>query len=104
MAKQPSATLKFADAEAMLFLKAKRLRDGAREIEFDQMTVRHADGLEESVLVYDRGGERKLGRMKPQVAADGAIPNYTEAVEALSPEDEKRLWGIYDRLLINVAA
>ena len=102
MPNQPNATLKFSDAEARLFLRAKRVQDGTREIDLDQITVRYADGREESVFVYDRGGERKLGRVKP--SAGGTIVNYGDAVEPLSPEDEKRLWGIYDRLLINAAA
>jgi len=102
MPTQPSATLKFADAEAHLTLRAKRVIDGAREIDLDQMTVHHDDGREESVYVYDRGGERKLGRIKQAVA--GAISNYSDAVEPLGPEDEKRLWAIYEQLLLNVAA
>ena len=102
MPSQPNASLKFSDAEAQLFLRAKRVIDGAREIDLDRMTVRHADGREESLFVYDRGGERKLGRAKQ--SPTGAMANYSDAVEPLSPEDEKRLWGIYDRLLINAAA
>ena len=93
MTGQPDATLKFSDAEARLFLRAKRLSDGGKELDFDQLIVRHTDGREENVFIYDRGGLRKLGRI---TAAD--------TLELLSPEDEKRLWGIYDRLLINVAA
>jgi hypothetical protein len=104
MAKPPDATLKFADAEARLFLKARRLKDGARELDFDEMIVRHADGGEESAFVYDRGDERKLGRIKQQTPAGGAVANYNDVIEPLSPEDEKRLWGMYDRLLTNVAA
>lgn len=104
MATQPSATLKFSDAEARLFLRAKRVFDGAKEIDLDRMTVRHTDGSEESVFVYDRGGERKLGRMKTGTLTSGTVAGYNDVVEPLSPEDEKRMWGIYDRLLINVAA
>ena len=93
MTSQPNAILKFSDAEARLFLRAKRITDGGKPLDFDQMIVRHADGREESVFVYDRGGVRKLGRI---TAGD--------SLEPLGPEDEKRLWGIYDRLLINAAA
>ena len=104
MPMQASAILKFSDAEARLFLRAKRVTDGGREIDLDQMIVRHTDGREETMFVYDRGGERKLGRMKPATTAPGAMPSYSDVIEPLSPEKEKKMWGIYDRLLINAAA
>ena len=103
MTKPPDATLKFADAEARLFVGARRFNDGAKLLTFDEMIVRRADGTEDDAIVYDRGGERRIGRFK-QTTNTGMAANYADAVEPFSPEDEKRLWGIYDRLLSNVAA
>ena len=58
MPKQPDATLKFADAEAKLFLHAVRFNDGAANVDADQVILQPVGGQEESAVVYMRDGER----------------------------------------------
>ena len=108
MRNQPDATLKFADAEAKLFLRAVRLKDGAADVDGDQVIVQPINGKEETAIVYMRDGERKVGRIRQPIAQQtpgvSPVANFSDAVEPLDPEDEKRLLGIYDRLLTDVAA
>ena len=103
MPKQPDATLKFADAEAELFLHVKRLRDGERNLDCDQMIVRPFNGKEDNVIVCMREGERTICRTRQEPGA-AASANFTEAVEEIPPGEKKRLLAIYDRLLTGVAA
>ena len=108
MPKQPDATLKFADAEAKLFLHAVRFKDGPVNVDGDQVIVQPFDGKEENAIVYKRFGEIKAGRIRQPIlqpaGSPATLPDFNEAVEPLGPEDEKRLLAIYDRLLTGVAA
>jgi hypothetical protein len=108
MPKQPDATLKFADAEAKLFLHAVRLKDGSVDVDGDQVIVQPFNGKEENAIVYRRFGEIKAGRIRQPIlqptGSPATLPDFSEAIEPLAPEDEKRLLGIYDRLLSDVAA
>ena len=125
MPKQPDATLKFADAEAKLFLRARRINDGAKDIDCDEVIVQPVTGNEDDAVVYMQDGERKVGRVRRQLASPDdetasfptaslptsiptsistSVPKISDAIEPVNSDDEKRLLAIYDRLLTGVAA
>ncbi len=103
MAKQPDATVGYADAEAKLFRGAKRFNDGKKEIACDQIIVQHFTGNEENVVIYESDGKRRVGRVRLlmglQSGSVTTTANFSEAVEPLDADDEKRLLAIYDQLV-----
>ena len=48
-----------------------------------------------------------MGRIRQpitQQTGTSPVASFSDAIEPMDPEDEKRLLGIYDRLLTDVAA
>jgi hypothetical protein len=103
VAKEPDATMRYADAEAKLFRRAKRFNDGQKEMSCDQIIVQHFTGNEENVVIFESGGKRRVGRVRLlmglQSGSVSTTANFSEAVELLDSDDEKRLLTIYDQLV-----
>ncbi|MFZ0420588.1 MAG: hypothetical protein WAM04_20975 [Candidatus Sulfotelmatobacter sp.] len=95
LAKEPDATVRYADAEAKLFRRAKRFNDGQKEMSCDQIIVQHFTGNEENVVIFESGGKRRVGRVRLfiglQSESVATTANFSEAVELLDADDEKRL-------------
>jgi hypothetical protein len=58
LAKKPDAPVRYADAEAKLFRRAKRFNDGP------EIIVQHFTGNEENVMIYESAGKRGVGRVR----------------------------------------
>lgn len=103
MASEPEATLRYSDAEAMLFRCAKRFNDGKTEMVCDQMIVQHFTGNEDNVVIYESDGTRRVGRIRLlmglQSGSVSTTTTFSEAVEPLDTDDENRLLTIYDQLV-----
>ena len=54
-------------------------------------------------LIFESGGKRRVGRVRLlmglQSGSVATTANFSEAVEVLDADDEKRLLGIYDPLV-----
>lgn len=104
MAKEPDATLKYSDAVAKLFHRAKWFNDGNRKMICDQIIVEHFTGNEEDVVIYERDGKRRAGRIRLLMGLSSSSPatptsaTFNEEVEEIDADDEKRLLTIYDQL------
>jgi hypothetical protein len=84
-----------------LFRRVKRFNDGQKEMFCDQIIVQHFTGNEENVLIFESGRKRRVDRgrllMGRQSGSVATTANFSEAVEVLDADDEKRLLGIYDQ-------
>jgi|SRR5882762_6727737 len=104
MPKEPDATLRYSDAEAKLFGGAKQFNDGTREMVCDETVVQHFTGTEEEVVIYERDGNRRVGRIRLLMGLSSGSPatptsaTFSEAVEDLDADNEQRLLTIYDQL------
>ncbi|MGB8786677.1 MAG: hypothetical protein WA755_05530 [Candidatus Acidiferrales bacterium] len=102
MAQKPDNTLRFPTAEAKLFLRARHISDGKAAIVCDRMVVQDFTGNEDDIVIYERDGKRRAGQLRmlmvlgPQKPATSVSTDFNEAVEDLSPEEEKRLLAVYD--------
>jgi|HubBroStandDraft_1064217.scaffolds.fasta_scaffold03661_7 hypothetical protein len=103
MAKEPDAILRYADAEAKLFRAAKRFNDGKQEMACDQVIVQHFTGNEDNVVIYQSDGKKRAGRIRLlmglQSGSASTTASFSEAVEPLNADDEKRLLTIYNQLV-----
>ena len=99
-------TLRLSDAEVRLFLGARRIPDGQEGIVCDRMVilVREFLGNEDDVVIYKRDGKRRVGQLRMLVGAlESGLPpasvstDFNEAVEDISPGEERRLLAVYDK-------
>ena len=97
-------TLRLSDAEVRLFLGARRIPDGKAGIVCDRMVVlvREVMGNEDDVVIYKRDGKRRVGQLRMVAFESGPPPasastDRNEAVEDISPGEERRLLAVYDK-------
>ncbi len=98
-------TLRFLDAEVRLFLEARCITTGQTGIACDRLVVlvQGVIGHEDDVVIYKLGGKRRVGQLRMLVASEPCRPplsvstDFNEAIEDISPEEEKRLLAVYDK-------
>ncbi len=96
-------TLRLSDAEVRLFHGARRISDGQTAIVCDRMVVLVPEfmGNEDDVIIYKRGGKRRVGHLSialgPNPLRPSVSTDFSETIDDLSPEEENRLLAVYDK-------
>jgi hypothetical protein len=100
---QPDATYNFTDGKADLYT-GRSLNYNGEAVTADRMVLEHTKGNEEDVLIFERDGKRRVGRVIPEMSippgspAVTLSPTFPYRVGDIPADDEKRLLAIYDYL------